>query len=703
MASGQMEVAALSRPFALGMLYDVRKDKLNMDFTLWDKETITNNKTTQNQTSSAYQITALDSIETKSSLLDVSASLKASFLGGLIEVGGSASYLNDNKKFKNQSRVTLQFKATTAFERLAMTHLDAKNRELQDIIKKSNATHVVTGIQYGAHAFFVFDSKKLESSSVENIGASMQATIKKIPSFDFEAKVDVKLSKEEKAVTDEFSCKFYGDFILDSNPSTFEDAVKTYSQLPKLLGGNGEKGVPVKVWLTPLKNLDPTAEEMKGEICVGLLRKAENALEIIKEMEMRCNDSLDEDVVQSFPQIRNKLKRFQNLCQDYTKKLRQTMMKTFCSIREGKEDETSLEKLLDDQEKSPFSRENLDKWLDNTEREINVIRSCVEAMKGIKITKDESEFDRAVFSQDVDDVLSFVFTSVETDDPYLDQMEKYLHSHDSHDKSFTPPTKDHWFFSVEVVANLRQKAEEFCSIAKGLKSSSRFSFIVGLKTNKKYKGATIYHYRKGRQVTEEFSKPAVPDVEKVKDRQNLIWYACDLTLDPNTANNYLILSEDNKKATCGAWQTYSDCPERFDTKTQVLCREGLTGRHYWEVEWSTGSSNNVGVAVTYQSIVRKGNSDEAALGSNTKSWYFGVYEQELNAWHNGKEWNGNLPSTGCSRVGVYLDWPAGTLSFYKVSHNTLSHFYTFHTSFTEAVYPGLWIYNTSNYAALRPV
>lgn len=495
----------------------------SVDFTLWDRETIKRYSTRQNQASTTYEITTSDSIETKSSLLDVDTYSKTSWLCGLTEKSGSCSFLNDNKKFKNQSRVTLQFKATTAFERLAMTHLEAKTTQIQDVIKKSNATHVVTGIQYGAHAFFVFDSEKLESSSVQETKVHMQAAVKMIIVYSSEAKVDVKLSEEEKAVTDKFSCKFYGDFILDSNPSTFEDAVKTYSQLPKLLGGNGEKTVPVKVWLTPLKKLDPTAEEMKGEICVGLLRKAENALEIIKEMEMRCNDSLDEDVVQSFPQIHIKLKRFQNLCEDSGKQLRQAMMETFPSILEGKED-SSLEKLLDDQEKSPFSLENLDKWLDNTEREINVIRSCVEAMKGIEITKDESEFDRAVLAQDVDDVLSFVFTSVETDDPYLDQMYKHLRCHDS----FTPPTKDHWFFSAEVVANLRQKAEEFCSIAKGLKSSSRFSFIVASETNKKYKGATIYHYRKGRRVTEEFSKPAVPDVENIKDRQNLIW--CKSTL-----------------------------------------------------------------------------------------------------------------------------------------------------------------------------
>nr|XP_024661554.1 neoverrucotoxin subunit beta-like [Maylandia zebra] len=287
MDSEQVEVAALNRPFALGLLYDAKKDKLYTDFTLWDTETIKKYSARQNQTSSNYEITATDSIESKSALLDVSASVKASFLGGLIEVGGSARYLNDNKKSKNQSRVTLQFSATTAYERLTMTHLEAKTTQIQDVIKKSHATHVVTGILYGANAFFVFDSEKLESRSVKNIETSMQAAIKKIPTFNFEAKVDIKLSDEEKAATKKFSCKFYGDFILDSNPSTFEDAVKTYSQLPKLLGGNGEKTVPVKVWLTALKKLDPTAEEMKSEISVGLLRKAVNALENIKEMEMR--------------------------------------------------------------------------------------------------------------------------------------------------------------------------------------------------------------------------------------------------------------------------------------------------------------------------------------------------------------------------------------------------------------------------------
>uniref|UniRef100_UPI003AADE54A ribonuclease inhibitor-like n=1 Tax=Centroberyx gerrardi TaxID=166262 RepID=UPI003AADE54A len=61
-------------------------------------------------------------------------------------------------------------------------------------------------------------------------------------------------------------------------------------------------------------------------------------------------------------------------------------------------------------------------------------------------------------------------------------------------------------------------------------------------------------------------------------------YACELTLDPNTANRNLFLSEDNRKVTfVGEEQPYPDHPERFDFCCQLLCRNGLTGRCYWEI------------------------------------------------------------------------------------------------------------------------
>ncbi|KAM4750923.1 verrucotoxin subunit beta-like [Anableps anableps] len=504
MASDQMHVAALGRPFALGMLYDACQDELITDFTLWDRETIQRSSRTL-QKSSEYETTTSESIETKASLLKADTSLIVSVLSGLVEVGGSANYLNDQKEFKNQSRVVLQYRATTAFERLDLNYQEAKQLQSRDVIKNSHATHVVTGILYGANAFFVFDSEKLDSISLHSMETNMHSLIKKIPKPDAKGNVVKNLREEEKTVMEKFTCKFYGDFILERNPTTFEEAVDTYRKLPGLLGNNGEKSVPVKVWLTPLKNLDPSAAQLKGDLSDGLIRKADNVLKGIREIQMRCNDTLGKEVVKTFPQMHKKLRCFQHLCEDYKKTVQLTMQEKIPLIREGEEEEEeSLESFLDEQERSPFSQNNLDKWLDYFDREINVITSCLDIMKGIKMIPEESDLDRQVLG--VEDALCFVFTSIETHDSYMDQMDNYFKETPT---CVTPPSKDQWFFSDEIFENIKQKASMISETAKGLKSSSRFHFLVTVLPNVEFKGATIYHYRKGVKKTEDFSKPPI--------------------------------------------------------------------------------------------------------------------------------------------------------------------------------------------------
>ncbi|XP_040923352.1 stonustoxin subunit beta-like [Toxotes jaculatrix] len=695
MASDNMMVAALGRPFTLGMLYDARKDELIPGITLWDDDTVEANIQESSQQTSDFKVSASDSIDKKSSLLAVDASLKVSFLGGLIEVGGSAKYLNDHKKFKNQSRVTLQYKATTVFKQLSITGRGLKNMKQKDVIKKSLATHVVTGILYGVNAFFVFDSEKLEASSVQDIHGTMKAVIQKIPAS---VKARIQLTDKEEVLTKKFTCTFYGDFLLESNPATFEEAVQTYVQLPKLLRQKRESAVPVKVWLMPLKTFDPDAAQLMREISVGLVDKVQEVLENVRKFEMRCNDCLEDKVIKKFPQIHLKLRRFQVLCSHYTAALQRTLAKKLPSVRAGREPESSLRKHFEDTERSPFSHERLSKWMDHKEREINVIRFCVGIMDKTKtkIVSNKNELDREVLSQGVDDALCFVFTSMDGDDPCLDAMANYLGSAKSGSTS-----EDPWYFSDKVLSEMRGKAKVFHDLAKALKNNSRFCFLVAAITNKKYKGAAIYHYKDGILVTDNFTKPDVTNVKAVKNRRDLIWYACDLTLDPNTAHSYLTLSQGNKRATCGAWQTYPDHPDRFDTHLQVLCREELTGRHYWEVEWSNGYSDEVGVAVTYKRIGRKGGGTSSRLGHNAVSWYFG-HRYGLYAWHNAKEHCGPLHYEDCRRVGVYLDWHAGTLSFYRVSSNRLSHLYTFNTRFTEPVYPAIWVWQTSSSVVLCP-
>ncbi|XP_071388318.1 protein NLRC3-like [Centroberyx affinis] len=163
-------------------------------------------------------------------------------------------------------------------------------------------------------------------------------------------------------------------------------------------------------------------------------------------------------------------------------------------------------------------------------------------------------------------------------------------------------------------------------------------------------------------------------------------YACELTLDPNTANRKLFLSEDNRKVTLvREEQRYPDHPERFDHWEQLLCRNGLTGRCYWEVEWDGA----VCIGVTYRGIRRRGDNDDCRLGLNNKSWSLYCLGNTNFACHNNRQTaiHSPLSSSASNRVAVYLDWPAGSLSFYRVSSDTLIHIHTFHSTFTEPLYP----------------
>ncbi|XP_022530156.2 NACHT, LRR and PYD domains-containing protein 12 isoform X1 [Astyanax mexicanus] len=169
-------------------------------------------------------------------------------------------------------------------------------------------------------------------------------------------------------------------------------------------------------------------------------------------------------------------------------------------------------------------------------------------------------------------------------------------------------------------------------------------------------------------------------------------YACELTMDPNTVNPGLSLSEENRKATTVEVKNESpEHPARFDSVPQLLCTEGLSGRCYWEAEYGGGWKGLI-VAVAYEGIGRKGYGNECVFGNNRNSWSIACSMKNCCAYHNGMR-NGVPPPPDGSRsrrLGVYLDWPAGVLSFYNISPETLklTHLHTYRTTFTQPLFAG---------------
>ncbi|XP_051258803.1 NLR family CARD domain-containing protein 3-like isoform X1 [Dicentrarchus labrax] len=174
-------------------------------------------------------------------------------------------------------------------------------------------------------------------------------------------------------------------------------------------------------------------------------------------------------------------------------------------------------------------------------------------------------------------------------------------------------------------------------------------------------------------------------------RPGLRKYSCELTVDTNTVHRKIKLSDNNRKMTLMEEdQSYPDHPDRFDYWSQLLCTNGLTGRCYWEVEWR----GEVSISVSYRGIRRRGYSRDCVFGRNDQSWsLFCSDDDGYSVWHNNRETS--ISSSSSSRVAVYVDCPAGTLSFYTVSSDTLIHLHTFNTTFTEPLYPGFWFWFSS--------
>ncbi len=219
-------------------------------------------------------------------------------------------------------------------------------------------------------------------------------------------------------------------------------------------------------------------------------------------------------------------------------------------------------------------------------------------------------------------------------------------------------------------------------------------------------------------------------------------------------NKHLRLSERNRVITAtNTDQSYPDHPDRFDECRQVLCRESVSGRCYWELEWSGDGS--VYISVSYKSISRKGWCNECVFGCNDQSWslYCSLYgysfthnnihtdlpvksisnrigvddddDDDIDRIEVDDDDDDDISRIGVDddddddddisrigvddddddddisrigvdddddirRIGVFVDHGAGTLSFYSVS-DTMSLIHTVQTTFTQTLYPGIYI------------
>ncbi|XP_042565679.1 uncharacterized protein LOC105901965 isoform X2 [Clupea harengus] len=515
-----IECAALGRPFQLGMLYDCRNDALIPGVTLWNQDNLQSNKSVQQQHNTEFNVTTSDSIEEKSNSLNISGSLKLSLLGGLVNVRGSAKYFQDTKKSHKQSRVTLQYRATTSFETLTMTHLARGQVSHPNVFEDDIATHVVTAILYGAGAYFMFDRESSSEDDRKQVEGDAKLTFDKLKFLKVDAEASLKMDDKEKAAVEKFSCTFHGDFQLKTNPTSFSDAVSVYRNLPDLLGENGEHAVPIRVWLYPLLKLDSRAAKLQRDISNDLITCSSDTIESLTMTEMRCSDILKDTAAATFPAMGKKVQTLMQKCRQYKHDFMQKLGSVLPSIRGGVKEESALADILKAHEQSPFNSNDLDQWLTCKEKESDALKSFLKQLEKLGAEMDDN-LDDLLSDLEVKTIVCFSFTSVDQPDSFLVKLSDYLkplgmvatpaESSDLHARN------TEWL-STDARLTMRRQLRLFGELKKLNTKSTDTKFIAASKYDESRPGAWIFIYEDDCSDAVPFvppSKPATPTITGV--------------------------------------------------------------------------------------------------------------------------------------------------------------------------------------------
>ncbi|XP_016115454.1 neoverrucotoxin subunit alpha-like [Sinocyclocheilus grahami] len=520
MASEPIELAALGRPLFPGMLYDCRKDSFIPGVTLWDKKSLREDLDSRPQLMTDLKFSSSDSFSSKSSLLDVSASLKASFLGGLVEVGGSAKYLRDTKSSNQQSRVTMHYSETSRFDQLTMTQLGQIT--YPQVFEQKTATHVVTAVLYGAQAFMVFERSSAEDENKQDIEGELNVMVKKIPGFSIEGKGALKMTDADNKKAENITCTFYGDVHLEQNPTTYIEALEVYKKLPTLLKKNSENAVPIKVWLYPLSLLDTKAARLEREISTRLISNTEDMMEELREVERTCNDLSRRTEVNVFSDIKARLRSFQDSFSIYKMVLQKALARVLPAIRGGGMEEQSLEDTLRIHSSSPFNADLLNQWLDDAKSELYLLNNHSKTLNEINI-KDSDGLNGILLHPDIDVVLCLTFTSLKYKDPYLSTLTEFLKSDkfkelDGNKTLLSVISDRKWFKDPDVIAKMRENLSVFRRFSEANKNEKSVRLIISAISNPSIPGSSIYLYENGKLTDTKFqpmSKPSPPVVKNV--------------------------------------------------------------------------------------------------------------------------------------------------------------------------------------------
>ena len=346
----------LGRCPEIGTLYDCRTERFIPEVTLWNPEAIS--RMNRTEATSKTLVSVEDSLQSKFKSLEMDDNTSLSFLAGMIPVKGGAEYLRSEKALSNEIQVVLEYHCTQSIAELPKDQLKTEKRNELD--KCILATHVVTGVEYGIDAFFVF-RRKLGSNEICG-DAERAALIEVINKSVFE---NAELLEAEKQQVNELKCTYYGDICLPQLPTSFQEAIdvfKTYfmcNQEPT----SSTIAVPKKVSLLPLSLLYSQAPGTYFSISNRIIEMSIKMFEQSRSIRSVAKSLQESCIYEYLLGINAQLETFCATLSKFQSNFQKTLQQLLPKIRGGELGEQELLGQIAGWKESPFDESRLQSWI----------------------------------------------------------------------------------------------------------------------------------------------------------------------------------------------------------------------------------------------------------------------------------------------------------------------------------------------------
>nr|XP_055053830.1 uncharacterized protein LOC129438959 [Misgurnus anguillicaudatus] len=499
-----IEVSALGHPLCLGMLYDTKSDYYSQTSFLWSNSTIASMRVSLPRPQTDVKILEGNSLQDRFRALEISPVSRTKALNG--EVNGAAAFLNHPIQSEHQDRVTLHYKTTTRLDMISPTLLH--EGVSPSVINTTTATHVIIAVSYGAQAFFVFDRRHNNSKKT----AEMKDVIKKLSSSSCASQTSSSLNDNEKAMSLLYNCSLYIDVGDWKSPVSFKKAMKIYDSLPELLGSQGEKAVPLKVWLYPLKKLERTSAcaALSG-VNGSFTQRAENILEHLNKQIKKCQDFMTStdnlSVIIWFPALKDKLVDFSELLQKYKADCQRGITEIKNSEAKVEEGEKKLRHFIETHDRSPFSADNINQWLENKETELKILNDCKTA--DITVVKSQSELHQIINDPQINRVMCFTLTSPDDEDSFLTALKHHIES------DHITPTDSLQSKPVKINQKVLIDLQLYIAAKEANEDTEQTRFIAASEPDNEFPEFTVQFYYAGMIVSRNMKFGVKPDLAQI--------------------------------------------------------------------------------------------------------------------------------------------------------------------------------------------